>query len=106
MLKVKMYVRCPADKDSVNEPRVFVCGQIIKVDEFKRNVSVRIHDPFGYLLFFEDLPKGIIEFPMGSVDRCTFFAGSKVVLKGTVCRVLSCQKYKVTTYKMRKIKLY
>ncbi len=94
MLKVKMYVRCPADKDSVNEPRVFVCGQIIKVDEFKRNVSVRIHDPFGYLLFFEDLPKGIIEFPMGSVDRCTFFAGSKVVLKGTVCRVLSCQKYK------------
>ena len=52
MLNTKMYIRCPVDKESVNEPRIFVCGQIIKVDQFKRTVSVKIHDPFGYLIFF------------------------------------------------------
>ncbi len=94
MLKTKMYVRCPADIESVNEPRVFVCGQIINIDEFKRTVSVKIHDPFGYLLFFEDLPNGEIELPVGNVDRCSFFIGSKVEIKGAICKIISCQKSK------------
>ena len=94
MLKTKMYVRCPADMESIDDPRVFVCGQIMKIDEFKRTVSVRIHDPFGHLLFFEDLPKGVIELPMGSVDRCIFFNSSKVVLKDEIYIVLSCKKSK------------
>ena len=55
MLSTGMYVRCPADKENMAEPRVFICGQIIKVDEFKKTVVVKIHDPFDYLLFFEDL---------------------------------------------------
>lgn len=103
MLKTKMYVRCPADQENIYEPRVFVCGQIINIDEFKRTVSVKVHDPFGHLLFFEDLPKGIIELPLGSVDRCSFFIGSIVVYKGSSYKVLSCQKckddyYMITSY--------
>lgn len=98
MLKTKMYVRCPADKESIDEPRVFVCGQIINIDEFKRTVLVKIHDPFGYLLFFEDLPKGVVELPLGSVDRCNFFIGSIVVLRGSNYKVLSCQKSKDDYY--------
>ncbi len=94
MLKEKMYVRCPADKDNYNEPRVFVCGQITKVDEFEKTVSVKINDPFDYLMFFDDLPKGVIKLPIGSVDRCTFFIGSIVVVKGKYCTVLSCKKVK------------
>ena len=92
MLNTKMYIRCPADKENVNEPRIFVCGQIIKVDEFKRTVSVKIHDPFGYLPYFEDLPKGTIELSDGSVDRCRLFIGSIVVYKNTNHKILSCQK--------------
>lgn len=92
MLEVKMYVRCPADKESISEPRVFVCGQIMQLDEFKKTISVKIHDPFGYLLFFEDLPKGVIELPISSVDRCTFFIGSVVQYKGKNHRVISVQK--------------
>ena len=95
MLKTKMYVRCPADQENIYEPRVFVCGQIINIDEFKRTVSVKVHDPFGHLLFFEDLPKGIIELPLGSVDRCSFFIGSIVVYKGSSYKVLSCQNAKM-----------
>ena len=40
MMKSKMYVRCPADIESVNEPRVFVCGQITGIAEFKKTVYV------------------------------------------------------------------
>lgn len=92
MLIEKMYVRCPADKESMTDPRVFVCGQITKVDNFKKTVHVRIYDPFSYLLFFEDLPKGEIEIPEGMVQRCTFFLGSTVFAKDCLCKVLSWVK--------------
>ena len=94
MLSTGMYVRCLADKENMAEPRVFICGQITKVDEFKKTVVVKIHDPFDYLLFFEDLPKGIIEVPQGSVDRCNFFIESTVVYNHERCKILSSQKAK------------
>ena len=75
MLKTKMYVRCPADIESSLEPRVFVCGQIMGIDDFKRTVTVKIHDPYGYLQFFVDLPRGTQEFPQTSIERCSLFVG-------------------------------
>lgn len=89
MLIEKMYVRCPADKESVSDPRVFVCGQITKVDGFKKTVRVRIYDPFSYLQFFEDLPRGEIEIPDNMVQRCIFFLGSVVCFRKRRCKVLS-----------------
>ena len=89
MLQEKMYVRCPADQESVSDPRVFVCGQILSIDGFKQTVTVRIHDPFHYLIFFEDLPEGIIELPIDAVDHCSLFVGSEVIVKGEVCKILS-----------------
>lgn len=94
MLSVGMYVRCPADKENMAEPRVFICGQITKVDEFKKTVMIKIHDPFDYLRFFEDLPNGIIEMPQVRVDRCDFFIESTVVCNRERCKVLSSQKAK------------
>lgn len=94
MMVESMYVRCPADRESLTDPRVFVCGQITRVDDFKKTVKVKIYDPFSYLLFFEDLPKGEIEIPMGMVQRCTFFLGSTVFFKKAQCKVLSCAKAK------------
>ena len=49
MLIEKMYVRCPADKESMSDPRVFVCGQITKVDSFKKTVLAGA----GFTLFIE-----------------------------------------------------
>ena len=57
MMKSKMYVRCPADIESVNEPRVFVCGQITGIAEFKKTVSVKINDPFGFYCFLKIFQK-------------------------------------------------
>lgn len=98
MLIEKMYVRCPADKESLTDPRVFICGQIIKVDNFKKTVRVRIYDPFSFLLFFEDLPKGEIELPESMVQHCTFFIGSIVFAQKRSCKVLSCAKAKDEFY--------
>ena len=94
MLTEKMYVRCPADKESMYDPRVFVCGQVTKIDSFKKTVRVKVYDPFSYLLFFEDLPKGEIELPKSMVQRCTFFLESIVFVRNRQCKVLSCVKAK------------
>lgn len=98
MLIEKMYVRCPVDKESMFDPRVFVCGQITGVDNFKKIVRVRIFDPFSYLMFFEDLPKGEIEILESMVQRCTFFLGSIVLAKKRPCKILSCVKAKDEFY--------
>lgn len=98
MLIERMYVRCPVDKESFTDPRVFVCGQIIKIDKFKRTVIVKIYDPFSNLMFFEDLPKGEIEFLEDMVQRCTFFLGSTVLAKNQSCKVLSYVKAKDKFY--------
>lgn len=94
MIVEKMYVRCPADRESITDPRVFVCGQVIKVDHFKKTVKVKIYDPFSYLLFFEDLPKGEIEVFEGLVQHCSFFVESVVFYKEFSYKVLSCVKEK------------
>lgn len=94
MLEEKMYVRCPADRESITDPRVFVCGQIIKVDRFKKTVSVKINDPFGYLLFFEHLPRNIVEYPEEAVNHCAFFLDSTVIYKGENYKVLTSGKAK------------
>lgn len=94
MIIEKMYVRCPADKESMTDPRIFVCGQVIKKDDFKKTVTVRINDPFKYMLFYEDLPQETIELPESMVDHCSIFVGSLVVSKGKTCKILSSQKAK------------
>ena len=79
MLVEKMYVRCPADKESMTNPRVFVCGQITKVDQFKKTVKVRIHDPLSYLMFFENLPKGEMEISTKHGSALYFLPGLQCV---------------------------
>ena len=98
MLSERMYVRCPADIESMTDPRVFVCGQITKIDDFKKTVTVKIHDPFKYLLFFEDMPKGSIEVPASVVDHCSMFIGTEVIVNGELCKILSEQQSKDGTY--------
>lgn len=89
MLAEKTYVRFPADLESISDPRVFACGQITKIDEFKKTVTVEIHDPFQYSLFFEDMPKGTVELPISMIDHCSLFCGSEVIVNRELCSVLS-----------------
>ena len=98
MLKEKMYVRCPADRESFTDPRIFVCGQIISIDDFKQTALIKIHDPFHFLLFFEDMPKGTIELPIDMIDHCCMFIGSEVVVNGEICTILAGKRGKDEYY--------
>ncbi len=98
MLSEGWYVRCPADIESLTDPRVFACGQISKIDNFKKTVTVKMHDPFHFLLFFEDMPKGFVEVPISMADHCSMFIGTEVIAKGELCKVLAMQTAKDGTY--------
>ena len=84
-----IYVRIPADVESVTDPRNFVCGQVIEVNDFQRTVTVRIYDPFNTLQYFEDLPHGKVEVPQSYAVHCSFFIGSEVGVRRERCKVLS-----------------
>lgn len=87
-----MYVRCPADPESKRDPRVFVCGQILNLDEETRSVKVQIHDPFNLVAMFEDLPHGIVEYPTSSLTHCSLFVGSSIVYQDKTCKVLTVRQ--------------
>lgn len=89
MLLQGMYVRCPADRESATDPRVFICAQVKEVNEFNQSVTVVTHDPFAVSPFFEDLPTGVLKYPLDAVRRCRLFPKSNVVARGDVCEVIA-----------------
>ena len=84
-----IYVRIPADLESAVDPRNFVCGQVVKVDDFQKTVTVRVYDPFNTIQYFEDLPHGKVEIPQSAAVHCTLFVDSVVGVNRERCRVLS-----------------
>lgn len=88
-MQKNIYVRIPADMESSADPRNFVCGQVTAVDSFQKTVTVRIHDPFNTLQYFEDLPRGDVEIPQNAVIHCSLFVGSEVSVKRETCIILS-----------------
>lgn len=92
LLQNGMYVRCPADQEYPNNPRVFVCGQIVEMSLENRTAMVKIHDPFQLVPIFEHLPCGTVEYPLGSITRCTLFTGSLVRYRDGTYKVRSVQQ--------------
>lgn len=89
MLKTKMYVRCPIDKDYVN-PRDFLMGQITKVDTFRDTVTVKFNDPFNYMMYYDSFPKDAV-LPTSYVERCEFFKDSTVLYHKREYKVVFCE---------------
>lgn len=89
MFKEKMYVRCPADRESYTDPRVFIIGQVTYVDEFAETVTVKYYDPFDYFRFYEDLKDNVTRFAFNMVTRCSFYTGTKIVCQGKNCTVVA-----------------
>ena len=98
LLTLGMYVRCPADREYPFDPRTFVCGQVVALDNQSMTAKVKMYDPFHYCAFFEDLPSGIVEYPIDSVHHCSLFIGSDVVLQGKTCKVLIWRTLKTGQY--------
>ena len=68
MFEKGMYVRCPMDE--LDNPRSFISGQIIKVNEFAEIVKVKFHDPFQFKAYYETIPE-TAEFDYEHVNRCS-----------------------------------
>ena len=48
-----MYVRCPIAE--FEDPRNFIVGRIIEVDDFTENLTVAFLDPFGVRNHYENI---------------------------------------------------
>ena len=90
MMLEKMYVRCPIDHDMIN-PRDFLMGQIVKIDNFADTVEVVFNDPFNYRVYYDSFPKSA-PLPTSMVQRCQFFVGSIVVYENEKYKVVACVK--------------
>lgn len=92
-LKNNVYVRCPLlDKEYLMDPRDFIIGRIVSIDEDDERLTVRFFDPFGYREYYDDIPH---EHPyaFSMVNRCELIKGTKVKCKGKVGKII-CIKSK------------
>ena len=88
MLLEKMYVRCPIDHDMIN-PRDFLMGQIVEIDNFADTVEVVFRDPFKYRKYYDGFPESA-PLPTSLVQRCQFFSDSIVLYAKEKYRVVAC----------------
>lgn len=96
MLLEKMYVRCPIDHDMIN-PRDFLMGQIVKIDNFADTVEVVFNDPFNYRAYYDSFPKSA-PLPTSMVQRCQFFVGSIVIYEKEKYKIVACVKKEDSYY--------
>lgn len=52
MFQKKMYVRCPVDSESVNDPRDFALAQIVDIDDLAETVTVHFYDHYHISQFY------------------------------------------------------
>ena len=84
-----MYVRCPiADFEN---PRNFIVGKILEVDDFAENVIVSFLDPFSFRNYYENIPEKA-ELPYDYVKRCTLYRETNVIYRNGRYTVLSAVK--------------
>ena len=84
-----MYIRCPIAE--FDDPRNFIVGRIIQVDDFTEHVTVAFLDPFGFRNYYENIPEKA-ELPYDYVKRCTLHRESYVIYRGNRYKILSAFK--------------
>ncbi len=84
-----MYVRCPIT--DFENPRNFIIGKILEMDDFTENVTVSFLDPFGFRSYYESIPEKA-ELPYNYIKRCTLHRKSYVKYKNCRYTVLSTIK--------------
>ena len=87
-LKTNVYVRCPIlDREYIFDPRDFIVGRIVSIDEYAEQLTVRFFDPFGYRSYYDDIPK---EHPyaISMVNRCELLKGTRIKHKGKAGKII------------------
>ena len=74
MLKAGMYVRCSIDIEDSNEPRDFISGRIVEVNDFSETANVMFFDLLDLKKYYQ-IPD-TIEFPLSRLQHCRISIGT------------------------------
>lgn len=74
MLETGMYVRCSIDIENPKEPRDFISGKIVQINEFAETATVMFFDLLGLKKYYQ-VPE-TLEFPLSRLHRCRISNGS------------------------------
>lgn len=92
MLKTGMYVRCSIDTEYPNEPRDFISGKILEINEFAETAKVIFYDLLGLKKYYQ-VPR-TLEFPLTKLCHCKIINGSLAEYYGELYRVIQFIKDK------------
>lgn len=80
MLKAGMYVRCSIDVEDPSEPRDFISGRIVEVNDFSETAKVMFFDLLGLKKYYQ-VPE-TLEFPLSKLHHCRISNGSQAEYNG------------------------
>lgn len=92
--QIGMYVRIPYDQDSPSDPRIFLLGQIIAMQDIQGTLEIKLHDPFRYVDYYQEsmgtLAANMIlkECPARNVTICSAAFNTRVIWNRQVYRIL------------------
>ena len=89
MLKAQMYVRCSIDQEYPDEPRDFITGKIVRINDFAETAEIEFHDLNGLNEYY-NTPEDM-EMPLHRLKHCRIQKNVLVGYNGAVCRIVeSC----------------
>ena len=80
MLKTGMYVRCSIDVEDPSEPRDFISGKIVEVNDFSETAKVKFFDLLNLKKYYQ-VPE-TLEFPLSKLQHCRISNGSQAEYSG------------------------
>jgi len=88
MLKTGMYVRCSIDVEDPTEPRDFISGKIVEINDYAENAIIEFYDLLGIKKYYPVPEK--LEFPLSKLQHCRISNGSVVSNNGEMYFVIQC----------------
>ncbi len=92
MFKTGMYVRCSIDTEDPSEPRDFISGKIIEINEFAEKATVKFYDLLGLKNYYK-VPE-TLEFPLSKLGHCKISNGSLAEYSGKRYHIIQNSKDK------------
>lgn len=86
MIKTGMYVRCSIDIENPSEPRDFISGRIVRINEFAETAKVEFFDLLGLKKYYQ-IPE-MMEFPLSKLQHCRISNGSLAECSGNMYHVI------------------
>ena len=93
-----MFVRCPIDREYPYDPRIFVTGKVLSINEFNETAYIKFSDPFDQKKYFEYIPDERVSFSLANaeefqlpeqIDRIYFFNPFSVeILRKVMARIM------------------